>query len=185
MKEMICPICNVPKLEGAFYTKRRKRKDGTLYEYRESTCKSCVEAARYKRRKANPEAYKRLLERGRKKSKRKYQENPQASHERVKRWVNRKIDSGSFKNTWLQSKYGITLDDLNVMREAQNYSCSICRKTEEELGYVLHVDHCHNTGQVRGLLCVGCNTVLGKIEKLGGTKHFEEYLSLFKTTAQP
>ncbi len=53
--------------------------------------------------------------------------------------------------------YGISYEDYNSMLEKQNYSCLICRSKPE----TLHVDHCHKTGKVRGLLCSTCNTALG------------------------
>ncbi|WP_442942261.1 endonuclease VII domain-containing protein [Nonomuraea sp. NBC_00507] len=44
------------------------------------------------------------------------------------------------------------------MLEAQGGACAACRRVTDQN---LHVDHCHTTGKVRGLLCVGCNTALG------------------------
>ena len=61
----------------------------------------------------------------------------------------------------LQLRYGMTYEQWEAMREAENYSCMICGITEEELGKKLDVDHCHSSGKVRGLLCNPCNTVLG------------------------
>lgn len=67
-------------------------------------------------------------------------------------------------------KYGITIDEYNNLRHNQNYTCAICGKHETEVAqgrakkteHALHVDHCHTSGKVRGLLCTNCNTVLGK-----------------------
>jgi hypothetical protein len=39
--------------------------------------------------------------------------------------------------------------------------CEICRKTEDDNGRRLAVDHCHITGKVRGILCNGCNRGIG------------------------
>jgi hypothetical protein len=47
------------------------------------------------------------------------------------------------------------------MREEQNYACMICGITEEQLGKRLDVDHCHDSGKARGLLCNPCNNMLG------------------------
>lgn len=65
-------------------------------------------------------------------------------------------------------KYGLTLDMFNAMLEAQNHSCKICNKhmsenNKDKNGIVKHlsIDHNHETGQVRGLLCNRCNTALG------------------------
>ena len=65
------------------------------------------------------------------------------------------------KSEKLRLRYGITFEQWESMREAENYSCMICGITEEEIGRSLDVDHCHNSGKVRGLLCNPCNTVLG------------------------
>lgn len=39
--------------------------------------------------------------------------------------------------------------------------CEICGKSEENNGKGLAIDHCHNTGKIRGMLCSNCNTALG------------------------
>jgi len=65
----------------------------------------------------------------------------------------------------LVRKYGVTLDDYNKMLEVQGGKCAICGRTEDtQHNDVLHVDHCHKTGAVRGLLCRGCNHVLGHMK---------------------
>ena len=56
--------------------------------------------------------------------------------------------------------YGITLDTYDAMLKEQNYVCKIC-KEPCPTGRKLAVDHDHTTGQVRGLLCLGCNVGLG------------------------
>jgi hypothetical protein len=60
--------------------------------------------------------------------------------------------------------YGITLDDYNNMFENQEGRCWICKRHHSELERTLHVDHCHATGKVRGLLCDRCNMTLGALE---------------------
>lgn len=60
----------------------------------------------------------------------------------------------------LREKHGITLEDFEVMEIAQRRSCAICGTRPPE-GKVLHVDHCHSTGAIRGLLCGACNRALG------------------------
>jgi hypothetical protein len=53
--------------------------------------------------------------------------------------------------------YGISLEDYDVMFERQGGACAICKRT----GVTLCVDHCHLTGEVRGLLCIRCNSAIG------------------------
>lgn len=43
----------------------------------------------------------------------------------------------------------------------QQGKCGICNKHQSELDRTLAVDHCHNTGRIRGLLCSNCNLGLG------------------------
>jgi hypothetical protein len=59
------------------------------------------------------------------------------------------------------SRYGLTLDAYNALVDAQDGVCAICGKPEQAKRGCLCVDHDHNTGQVRGLLCTRCNTGLG------------------------
>ena len=64
-----------------------------------------------------------------------------------------------------RTKYGITVDQYNLMLQEQNYSCKICGSTDSKRGdQRFMVDHCHKTGEVRGLLCSQCNSALGLFE---------------------
>ena len=66
------------------------------------------------------------------------------------------------RSNHLQRLYGITLDDYDSMYEKQNGQCAICGTTDPG-GRWNHfaVDHDHETGAVRELLCNNCNTALG------------------------
>lgn len=66
------------------------------------------------------------------------------------------------KGTHLKRTYGIDLYEYHAMLKEQQGVCAICYKPEIDKD--LAVDHCHRTGQVRGLLCYMCNTSLGKME---------------------
>lgn len=72
------------------------------------------------------------------------------------------------KHAWtLRTTYGITPEQYQEMLAAQNGVCSICKQVEPtEHGrtgtqFRLAVDHCHDTGRVRGLLCQRCNRAIG------------------------
>ena len=56
---------------------------------------------------------------------------------------------------------GITADEVDAMFADQNGQCAICRQTPERLAQ-MHVDHDHELGHLRGLLCSSCNQGLGQ-----------------------
>lgn len=66
----------------------------------------------------------------------------------------------------LQAKYGMSIADYDRMAAAQNNVCAICAHPATECRYPgrLDVDHDHDTGHVRALLCGRCNRFLGMIE---------------------
>lgn len=59
--------------------------------------------------------------------------------------------------------YNITADDYYSMLEKQNYKCAICNSDSNKNNSreKMFIDHCHETGKVRGLLCSNCNMALG------------------------
>ncbi len=57
--------------------------------------------------------------------------------------------------------YGLTLEAFQAMERGQNGCCAICARPPTKGN--LNVDHCHETGRVRGLLCKPCNTALGAL----------------------
>ncbi len=62
------------------------------------------------------------------------------------------------RNMILKKRYGITSADYDAMLTKQNGVCAICeKKSEINRNGKLFVDHCHETGRVRGLLCDVCN----------------------------
>ena len=61
----------------------------------------------------------------------------------------------------LRYEYGITPDDYDAMYNYQCGRCAICGTHQNELAGRLNVDHDHETGQVRALLCGHCNRGLG------------------------
>lgn len=62
----------------------------------------------------------------------------------------------------LKYKYGLTGTAYGRMFDTQNGKCAICRRAP--INKPLSVDHDHSTGDVRGLLCHGCNAGLGYFE---------------------
>ena len=64
------------------------------------------------------------------------------------------------ENNRLKAVYGITLKDYRRLVREQRGRCAICGLAPKKL----FIDHCHKTGDVRGLLCAGCNSYLGRIK---------------------
>lgn len=58
----------------------------------------------------------------------------------------------------LKRQYGITEAERDEMIASQVGLCVICLKAP-----AVHVDHCHETGRVRGVLCFNCNSAIGKL----------------------
>lgn len=81
----------------------------------------------------------------------------------AKRWQANNPDK---RHNQRMRKYGITATEYNRILEEQHGGCAICgRANSGDSTHVrFHVDHCHSTGVVRGLLCSNCNTGIGKFE---------------------
>lgn len=60
-------------------------------------------------------------------------------------------------------KYGITTEDYLEIIESQDNECAICGTSISDLDHTAHLDHCHDTGKVRGVLCRRCNTGIGML----------------------
>lgn len=67
------------------------------------------------------------------------------------------------RRSYLMNEYGISLSDYEEMYARQSGKCDICKS--DRVGNTqhkhLHVDHCHITSKIRGLLCSQCNSGLG------------------------
>ena len=64
------------------------------------------------------------------------------------------------RDTTYKRLYGLSLHDYNNLVDKQQSLCKICSKPFQKL----YVDHCHQTGEVRGLLCSKCNLGLGQYD---------------------
>jgi hypothetical protein len=85
--------------------------------------------------------------------------------------------------TFIKRTYGIDADIYYEMLESQNYKCAICgtegnnsiNKTK------MFIDHCHDSGKVRGLLCSKCNMALGNFnDDIQTLKNAIAYLTKFE-----
>lgn len=107
----------------------------------------------------------------------KWRSNPEnRAKEKIKynEWRLKNLDKvkAQNKNTSLLTRFGIDLEEYTKMLAAQNGSCKICKKPETAVirGTLarLAVDHNHLTGEVRGLLCLRCNTGIAFLDNNPG-----------------
>jgi len=94
------------------------------------------------------------------------QKNGQKTIQKKKRkhsldWKKRNIESVREKGFayHIEKTYGLSVDQYNKMLKNQNGVCAICKKNKK-----LWIDHNHSTGEVRGLLCPSCNSLIGYLE---------------------
>ena len=73
---------------------------------------------------------------------------------------NPKKNAVHHRRSHLKKMYGITVEQYDEMYEKQGGKCFICEKEE-----ATHVDHCHDSGDVRALLCNGCNSAIGMFKE--------------------
>jgi hypothetical protein len=62
-----------------------------------------------------------------------------------------------------QRKYGLSDESYQRLIHSQQGACAVCGRTFANAGRKPCIDHDHSTGLVRGMLCHGCNTAIGKL----------------------
>ena len=82
---------------------------------------------------------------------RRYREDPAVKQQQSRR----------HKEWMLLKLYGLSIENFEQLFEQQKGKCAICGRQFNERTLRPHVDHCHKTKQVRGLLCRKCNPALG------------------------
>jgi Recombination endonuclease VII len=148
-QKKIAHACAYQKAHKKEIRAQRRRKRETDPAYRQKLLaagqayyeahKEELNERRRRRRQTDPEHRDKLLARERKQS--------------------RARDSMSRRKHRLRCNYGISLEEYDAMLARQGGVCAICKKKPAK-GKPLCVDHCHVTGEVRGLLCHKCNSVL-------------------------
>ena len=124
-----------------------------------------------------------------------YKANPEAfkKYKRKQREKERKDPIGTARKRMkykLKYEYGITLEQFEQMLLQQNGVCAICRQPEavRNNGKLvrLSVDHNHNTGEVRALLCSFCNPAVGWVrEDPLIARALAAYLETFNAPIEP
>lgn len=127
----ICSKCKKAKRRNAFRPLKNGKNNSDSLR---AECRMCLAKRARKWRKKNPD-YGKLWKRS-----------------------NKELDSLYQWRGALKKKYGLSEEQYEQMLEACGRVCSICRR-----GFMSrpNVDHCHQTGKVRGLLCKPCNRGLG------------------------
>lgn len=76
-----------------------------------------------------------------------------------------KNDPGTKRRYNWFKRYGITPEEYDKLYVAQDGKCAICEATRgSDTAEYLCVDHCHETGAIRGLLCNSCNRGIGNLK---------------------
>lgn len=96
------------------------------------------------------------------------QDHPEKNREQQNRY-NRKRLADPEHLRWkredaMRRAYGLEPEDFAALVESQGGKCAVCKGDPNGPGTRLHVDHCHNSNRVRGLLCAKCNTAIGLLD---------------------
>ena len=157
MKTKICTKCKTEQpIEAFCKSKYSSQKTGAISHGRSSWCRTCILAQKKEYYSKNYDKIQKNVMAWRSKNKERYRGYMK------KRYDKDKI-SGVYHNKKLQKLYGISLLDYNKILKSQNGCCAICKSDPSEESKKLVVDHCHETGIIRGLLCERCNFALGLI----------------------
>lgn len=193
-----CGKCGVTKPLTEFYVSKSKGKP-------HSYCRPCLSAYRKRWDRENPEevrAIKRRYreahrEQVREEKRRYYAAHREKMREQQRVWrelnpdrVMARNQASAEKRRWqaLARDHGLTPDAFLELWRQQDGRCAICRRqlaaramSRKEAGSAgspqSHVDHCHKTGRIRGLLCLHCNHGLGNFrDDVAALRRAAEYL---------
>ena len=130
-----CKGCNETKDLKEFYVAKKNKNGSVLYK---NFCKVCqVE-----------------------KDKARYHSLPKEVKQKRSKENREKLGFEYFKNYKLQREYGISLSEYNILLDNQDNKCYICNNKFNDTSDT-RVDHNHETGQVRKILCHNCNVLIG------------------------
>ena len=87
--------------------------------------------------------------------------------EQRKKWDDRSPErKEKYRWSYIMRNYGLAKEDFESMLDGQENKCAICKFEfhDEKQSTRPHIDHCHDSGNIRGLLCNNCNTGLGQFK---------------------
>lgn len=150
-----CPKCNTDKEESDFY------KNASSTSGLQSICKVCTLKTQKAKRILNPRQHREWSQKSYYKN---HAKNLESRNKNRAKWIKENPVAASLIKTRSKlAKYGLTIAEYDKMAVAQNHKCGICGVPQSEIGYALAVDHSHETGKVRGLLCIKCNVGIGNL----------------------
>lgn len=150
-----CTRCRAIR-EKSEFRKQPQNRDGL-----QSHCKYCQNASKEEWRKKN-------IVRVRAHARDFYKKNPVRAKGRL---IQKYLKGNSWEQCW---------EIYQTMLNSQNHTCAICKRHDSKRA--LHIDHCHKTGNVRGLLCHNCNLTLGRMDEsienlISAAEYLKKHLS--------
>jgi hypothetical protein len=162
----VCNMCNIEKDDNTDNFRFDKRRN---YSY--ARCRTCERLAakadyassQHIREMTKLRGKRRDSDKIRAGRRKRYYSNREKELERSKRRYHENKDRA--RAYQLRTRFNISPKDYDTMLELQNGVCAICKKSEPS-GKRLAIDHCHNSGRIRKLLCTRCNTSLKRFEEV-------------------
>lgn len=126
--------------------------------YPGNICKKCVKLRTAEWAKQNPDKRRKTVRRWCQKNreKRRAKEALYRQHREKMRGMHLR------RKFWPQLSWKDALSKYDQILEQQNYCCAVCESPKGDSS--LHIDHDHESGQIRGLLCSACNRGLGYLK---------------------
>lgn len=148
------------------YVKRQMEKDPEIYREKARAIAKKSREKHIEKYKAKSNEYKKkMIEEDREGYNLKQKEYRLNNKEKFKQYYEkRKGQQKIYSRIQQLKKYGLTLETFETMLLQQEGKCAICKINFSE-SEKPNIDHCHEKGHVRGLLCSPCNIVLGYMEK--------------------
>ena len=161
--------------------RKRRRRDSTARYAAKNPDKERARRARYRAEKPHKmrEFHARYREKNTNKERQRHARYRVENADKQREYRARPEVKEAQRDSDWRRNYNITRGQVVEMFEAQGGCCAMC---EKELDFAIgakrdraiNIDHCHTSGKVRGILCVSCNTSVGRYENLKEQIH--EYL---------